>query len=619
MARQDEGNSANGGFGGNPGERSSRNKDTSNWSGAPPSTAPAVKPHNRNQPPAPPASPENVTVQSASRSSDLQLKLADLYARENFSDGAPFDETYLLLNQRELAKAFMEKHKKEFAQLYLANHYAKENGLDLAYVDKYPEQLAQNYIMGHALELARGYVTEHRVQLAEEFLASNQMDLAQSFVEEHQLDLAQRYVSEYTDRLEKLMEEKRAQAALAKLRQAAPAPASIATPAQAPVQSTAHPPVEAPMQTPDQTSEPVQPAAYYAPAAKASANSAAAAPGDVLADVPTMAILTKKTAEYSTMSSAQTVTEEMPISSYRPMPRLRPRRRTTTTQLPVVNPAQVQPAAAYQDTTFQPVPPAVQPSAPVRPVVPAQSAQTQELPLYSTSHTNYDSYPASDLSNLPDDYKARVSQSYSSQTSPATDSAPAASPTESYAPPASAQTNTVASSSGSFQSVGSDSYLRSSNVSDQAPEDRYGAQDASDSPLAQESILPSSEPEPRRLQSNAPPPLSGDYTNDARNAVLWDQLAQVPLSSDGFGYADGPPVSSGAGFNNLTQPAWENSGFPYQRAENAPLGMEQFMSTLSDSAISAQATPGQGLSRLGSPPPSLRSEGAAAEVTSAWF
>lgn len=618
MARQDEGNSANGGFGGNPSERSSRNKDSSNWSGAPPSTAPAVKPHNRNQPPAPPASPENVMVQPASRSSDLQLKLADLYARENFSDGAPFDETYLLLNQRELARAFMEKHKKEFAQLYLANHYAKENGLDLAYVDKYPEQLAQNYIMGHALELARGYVTEHRVQLAEEFLASNQMDLAQSFVEEHQLDLAQRYVSEYTDRLEKLMEEKRAQAALAKLRQAAPASASIATPAQAPVQSPALTPLEAPVQTPYQTSEPVQPTAYYAP--QAPATGAPAASADVLADVPTMAILTKKTAEYSTMSSGQAVTEEMPISNYRPMPRLRPRRRTTTTQLPVVNPGQVQPAAsAYQDTTAQPVQPAVLPTVPARPVVPAQSAQTQELPLYSTSQPTYDSYLASDLSNLPEDYKDSQSQAYSSESNATTNSALPASPTESYAPPAAAQTNTAASSSGSYQSVGSEPYQQSSNVSSQLPADRYVTQDASDSPVAQEQILAAGEPEPRRIQSNAPPPLSGDYTNDARNAVLWDQLAQVPLSSDGLGYADGPPVASGTGFNNLTQPAWENSGFPYQRGESAPLAMEQFMSTLSESAISAQTNPGQALSRFGSPPPSLRSEGAAAEVTSAWF
>jgi hypothetical protein len=605
MVRQDEGNSADGGLGGNPSERSSRNRDTSNWSGAPPSTAPAGKPHNRNQPPAPPSSPESVEIEQVSRSNDLQFKLADLYARENFSDGAPFDETYLLLNQRELAKAFLEKHKKEFAQLYLAHHYAKENGLDLAYVDQYPEQLAQNYMMGHALELARGYVTEHRVQLAEEFLASNQMDLAQSFVEEHQLDLAQRYVSEYTERLVALMDGKRAQAALAKLRQA--------TPAQGAVQAAVQPAVQA--------TEQVPPNSYIAPQAPAA--SVAAGANDVLADLPTMAILTKKTAEYSSMSSGQAVTEEMPISNYRPMPRLRPRRRTTTTQLPLMNPGQANPAAPGLPAAPAQQP-AVSPALPEQPLVPAQVAQTQQLPLYQALQSSYQSVQASDSSSGSDAGASNQTSSYASQSSRSSASPPPASPLESYAPPATAESSSGASSSASFSAAESEPYLRASAVGSQSSESAYTGHEAPSSPLANEPILPDSEAsEPRRPQSNAPPPLSGDYTNDARNAVLWDQLGQVPLSTDGSIYGAAPPVSAGSGFNSLTPPAWENAGLAYQSAARSqgavPMGMEDFMSTLSESAISAQAIPAKGLARFGSPPPSLRSDGAATEVTSAWF
>src|SRR4029077_11948476 len=104
----------------------------------------------------------------------------------------------------------------------------------------------------------------------------------------------------------------------------------------------------------------------------------------------------------------------------------------------------------------------------------------------------------------------------------------------------------------------------------------------------------------------------------------WEQLSQVPLSSldqSGLpvlpGFDDqAPPLQSGYSY----QPgSYQEAAASGTFSSGPPLGMQQLMSGLSQSAMAAQSNSARPLARLAPPPPALRSEGRAAEVTSAWF
>lgn len=124
-------------------------------------------------------------------SPELETYLAQLYTQEHWTGGSPpaFPESV----KREFAHAYLQEHQQQLAQLYLAQQYSREHGLDPAYVQQYTEQLAQNYVMEHPIELAQLYINERQMQVTQEYALEHQIELAQAYVAKHEIELAKRY------------------------------------------------------------------------------------------------------------------------------------------------------------------------------------------------------------------------------------------------------------------------------------------------------------------------------------------------------------------------------------------------------------------------------------------
>lgn len=591
MSGQD-GQSGRDGFGENRDEHFGRIRGSSGFSSPPASGASAGSSNSAPSSARPPGSNPEPPAASAPSATDLQYRLAELYAQEHLSGEDVFDSNYLRMNQKELAKAYVEQHKEELADSYLAYQYAREHALDDAYVDQYPEQLAQNYIMGHSIELARTYLQDHRVELSEEFLLANQMDLAQSLISERQFDLAQRYVLECSERLFRLAAQRKPATMLPTLE--IPAPVSNLAPAREDFQTPAILSSESP-----------------APLSKA-------------ADIPTLAILTGTTGEFSA-----------PVNGNGPSARPRPRSRLSaarsaskrpdgmlTPAEPLVQSSEPQVQSAAQSRTAEPYVPAA----------PAEPAPTQAPAQSYSRDAGYERIQPSEPQQAPPSASQRREQStnqpynrltpgYKSPESPE-------SPAQSYAPPSTSQVPAEKSPPAYSQSE------QAAATGRQASFDPYASRSERVNPPSEK---PSAEERTTEYDSDpgtvvsrdkhAPPPLSGSYSSD-RSPIPWEQLSQVPLSS--FDHAEPPPFAGSGGFGGeapplqsgyTNQPAYYQEGPPPAAgmAVNPPPGMQQLMSGLSQSAMAAQSNSGKSLSRLIPPPPALRSEGAAAEVTSAWF
>jgi hypothetical protein len=547
---------------------------------------------------------------------DLQLRLAQIYVQKSLGGGPGFDDNYLLINKRELARAYVAQNRKEIANLYLAHQYAAEHGLDQTYVEQYPEQLALNYVMGHALDLARYYVVEHKVELAEEYLQANQMDLAQSYVQEHEYDLAERCMQEHAGAVLRLAER--------------PAPAKS---------------------MPDMT-------AFLAPtAALAAAPASQPVAAEPIAEIPTLSMLAAGAPE----PNFPAVSEDGKPA--RPKPRvpsrrdLQQRRANTASGNQTIQPAarsqpvaaQQPPAAAYaygqapqqpqnqKPAAYSPAQSEPEPDNPYdKPVFDAYGELVDRYPTWrnktSKSPAQSPALPPAGTQPTPANqapsYQAPSSQPYVSPSSYA-----AASPSQ----PAAVDTGYGAISQTNAASYGSNesaSGYGPTSHTNSAGNYQSGATAAESSAAYDPNIdhsdytgpLPDKGSDPKQsftfdsdlggakhLSDHMPPPLSGSYKSDKHSfGVPWETAGQVPLSA--FSQS-APPTSS----SDIYGGQGEYIPSSYPPAASPPPGMEQLMSGLSQSANSAQPQPSRSLSRVGLPPPSLRSDGAASEVTSAWF
>lgn len=603
MSRQDEEKPGVGKYGES---RADFKRQSDAWTG-PPITSPTIN----YRPFTPVQVPSSAAAANASSSlaiTQLQLRLAELYANEL---GAPFDQNYLLVNQRELAKAYVEKHKQELGCLYLARQYALENGLDSSYVEQYPDQLAQNYIMGHALELATAYVQAHKVELSAEYLERNQMDLAQSFVDEHFSQLAQKYVVDYPEAVVDWATKPRKKVLL-------------------PTLEMPHPQVYG--QEAGQKPAPVAQAPV--PAAPGAATAQAPVP-HVQTDIPTVAILTGRTGELAVPGFAGGN-----VAGPRPAMKPRPRRRPTQTIAPM------QPASEPADSNFS-----GSDYLPTGPAVAGQPVASSGNPDNAPNLSDYAGGQAwSGQANTSQSYAGNntVGQNYLPQDAPAApfnsqsaqSGAWAGQENQSYAYDAAAsQSFSGASEPGEsvdnqIQAAASRQYSGSTSLPGQisgqpGPAARAGsgqnsaytqmpieaaadadsgsgyvqdpAGEKAESHLSQSFHFTDDAGEPLDHGKFAPPPLSGSYAGANAN-LPWGQAMPVPMSNyDGM---------LGKPLDNYVPLA----GPPPGSAGAAPV--KQFMSGLSQAAFSGAGSP---LARLAAPPPALRSEGAAAEVTSAWF